>query len=197
MFVDASTLSGDGERSVQFLDDKIETAAVLELFFKIILDGSIVDIDNRELDYVETDDLEVENTTSLIFFLRKYDCKKWLHITMMSLQDANTYGQVAPWVYFVTACVAEYTMLVAKCLDQYRDDVWESSGVELNEDLSQVLDLRGFPYELWAMIPPRITHAATKALTLVEKMPEKKLKPGDIFLEILGERRYGKGSRAR
>jgi hypothetical protein len=86
----------------------------------------------------------------------------------------------------MAACAAEDADTVAILLND--DDLFGTFYDDLDEpfedDITTALDVRGFDFNTWSLIPPPYLYAITKSATIVEK-DNKKRKRGDIFLKLL------------
>lgn len=85
----------------------------------------------------------------------------------------------------MAACVAEDADIVASMLNDSRHGGWKREGAAVEDDLTLDIDVRGYPYEWWSIVPPRYAHAVSKALTYGEKYPGSKRTRGEVFRELV------------
>ncbi len=86
----------------------------------------------------------------------------------------------------MAACVAEDPDIVATMLNNRGHGEWKREGLsKVQDDLTLDIDVRGYPYEWWAMIPPRFQYAVGKAMTYGDKYPDSVRGRGEVFRELV------------
>lgn len=181
VFLDASSISGDGERIVHFTDNIIELSNIIARTLELFVDGRF----SNESDNYKC--IAWDEAASVIAFLQKYQCQHWVHIALATLHRAFWIHDFGSYALFMAACVADDADTVALLLNSDRmfgtfdHDVCSSSPTS---DVATGFDVRGFSFEAWRLIPLPYLYAITKSATIVKEVDQKG-KRGDIFLKLL------------
>ncbi|GMK59598.1 hypothetical protein CspeluHIS016_0802040 [Cutaneotrichosporon spelunceum] len=177
-FLTASSFTRTGKRQLRFSDSHIETSSILNLFIELLLDAGL---SSRTLLR-----LSVATATGLVHFLNKWECPATLRLAFACIHQGYTTGAVKSWVIFMTACVAEDADIVASMLNDSQYGGWKREGLsKAADDLTLDIDVRGYPFEWWAMVPVRFQWAVGKAMTYGDKYPQSVRERGDVFRELL------------
>lgn len=174
---------------VHFTDEKIETSTTLEFFLDLIQHGSIC--------YYRPSPHTME-AVNLILFLRKYACKQWVKPALLGLKERYQRGWAPVCVPFMAACVAEdYEIVTALLEHQDYPQLKPLRPCSKTCDKSTVgdrhmcgLDVRGYFFEQWSLVPSSYVFAITQAYTASEKYSHVDLKKGEVFEEIMEIGRY-------
>jgi hypothetical protein len=180
VFLDASSISGDGERTVHFTDNIIEPSNIIVRILELFVDGRFL----NESDPSKC--IAWDEAASVIAFLQKYQCQHWVHIALATLHRAFRIHNFGSDVLFMAACVADDRETVALLLNSDRkfgtlNEFYSSSPTS---DIATRVDVRGFDFKAWRLIPLPYLYAITKAATIVKEVDQKG-KRGDIFLKLL------------
>lgn len=106
-----------------------------------------------------------------ILFFKKYNCSGCIRAVLNSLFVSICPNGKSPGLVgaaTVAACVAKDREAVGTLLCNAKYAGWEPEGMELasmDEDVAKGYDVRGYPFEVYAMLPPRFAFAITKTLT--------------------------------
>ncbi|CAK9785259.1 unnamed protein product [Cutaneotrichosporon oleaginosum] len=176
-FLSASSFTRTGQRQLR-LSSAFETAAILTPFSELLLDAGLPT--PRLLK------LNVATATGLIRLLEKWECAALLRLALACIHHGYTTGAVKSWVVFMAACVAQDVDIVAAMLNNHNHGGWKREGLSrAADDLTLDIDVRGYPYEWWAMIAPRWQWAISKAMTYGDKYPQSVRGRGEVFRELL------------
>ncbi|BEI79717.1 hypothetical protein CcaverHIS002_0102460 [Cutaneotrichosporon cavernicola] len=177
-FLSSSSLNRAGQRQLRFSDPRIETSSILNPFSELILDAGLTSPTLLKLN--------VATATGLVRFLQKWDCPGLLRLALACMHHGYTAGAVKSWVIFMAACVAEDADIVASMLNDPRHGGWKREGLsKAADDLTLDIDVRGYPFEWWAMVPAGFQWAVGKAMTYGDKYPQSVRGRGDVFRELL------------
>ncbi|KLT42617.1 hypothetical protein CC85DRAFT_302139 [Cutaneotrichosporon oleaginosum] len=162
-------------------DTLFGTAAILELFFKILYDEILVE-------FATSGPLNRTNACNLVKFMVKYQCYSCITIALDNLcrvaLPANPTHSFS--TALIAACIAESLEHIAWLLDNaVKDaDTWEFANIaDLDTSVSQ-FDVRGFSTDLLKMIPVNILCAILRTNN-PSNSEITGWSPGKVFLYII------------
>lgn len=174
----ASIITRTCQRQIRFTDPDLESANVIERFVDLLLEAG--------LSTSSLMSLNVATAVGLVRFLQKYECGQLLRLALACLHHGFTTSATKSWVVFMAACVAQDEDIVASMLNDRRHGGWKREGAgRVGDDLTLDIDVRGYPYEWWTMMPSKYAYAVGKAITYSEKYPDSKRTRGDVFRELV------------
>lgn len=125
-------------------------------------------------------------------FLKKYSCSGCIRIVLNSLLvSIRLDGEAGHLVTATTVagCVAEDVETIATLLTHDNYAGWVGNKgiehIERDEDMAHGYDVRGFPIELWNLLPPRFSLALTKVLTAADELEDPDYDKAEGFRKLI------------
>lgn len=140
VLANASELSGNSDKVLQFSDPDLEQSLTVDLFLELAVNAKLT------IPAARSDHELAKKLLAFVGFLQKYDCEplwRQLHLAGVELLSE---GKLSPKVAFVVACAAGQIGLGAVALDKM---------CHLERDPSRYAcpaDPGTFSLELWALI---------------------------------------------
>lgn len=159
MFSDAAECAGQNEKTLQFCDPELESAAVIEVFLTMATDGEFFpDPDRGPYGENLTDEEDCKRQLKVLHFLQKYDCCILIRLFEMSLYDQLQYNFMRPIpIFFLGAVLENYKLCSAALQKMCRGDFKERTKAAplrvCPADPGNISD------EVWNLLPQKYARA--------------------------------------
>ncbi|EKC99756.1 hypothetical protein A1Q2_05940 [Trichosporon asahii var. asahii CBS 8904] len=159
VFADAAECAGSSEKILEFTDQTIESAAVLDVFMRLAVCGEYFLSSSFGPSKDNLTDLEdCQRHMNVLNFLKKYDCPILIRLLEMSLYDLLPYDSVRRIPIFFMGAVLENRNICAAALEKMCKANFEQ---RTNTSPPRVCpaDPGSISNDIWKRLPPKYARA--------------------------------------